>query len=58
MRESRDAIFVKFHPKSFEDVQTVLKHDHPLNSALPIRPRTRGPLVGESCPWRYLSLSD
>ncbi len=33
MREARDAIFVKFHPKSFEDVAGVLKREHPLNTA-------------------------
>lgn len=33
MRQARDDMFVKFHPKSFEDVQAVLKRDHPLNTA-------------------------
>lgn len=33
MRESRNAINQKFWPKSFEDVQAVMKPDHPLNAA-------------------------
>ena len=33
MRESRNAINQKFWPKSFEDVQAVVKADHPLNAA-------------------------
>jgi hypothetical protein len=33
MRESRAAIIQKFWPKSFEDVQAVMKGDHPLNAA-------------------------
>lgn len=33
MRQSRDALFQKFHPKSYEDVTAVLKPEHPLNLA-------------------------
>ena len=33
MRQARTDLFVKFHPKSFEDVQAVQKPDHPLNVA-------------------------
>ncbi len=33
MRQARSDLFVKFHPRSFEDVQAVLKPDHPLNVA-------------------------
>ena len=33
MRESRHAINTKFWPKSWEDVQEVMKLDHPLNAA-------------------------
>ena len=33
MRESRNAINQKFWPKSFEDVQAIVKADHPLNAA-------------------------
>ena len=33
MRESRAAIIQKFWPRSYEDVQAVLKGDHPLNAA-------------------------
>jgi hypothetical protein len=33
MRESRNAINQKFWPKSFEDVQAIVKPDHPLNAA-------------------------
>ena len=33
MRDSRNAINAKFWPQSFEDVQAVLKPDHPLNAA-------------------------
>jgi hypothetical protein len=33
MRQARDDMFVKFHPRSFEDLQAVLKRDHPLNTA-------------------------
>src|SRR6185295_18368404 len=33
MRESRAAIGGKFWPKSYEDVQAVLKGDHPMNPA-------------------------
>jgi hypothetical protein len=33
MRESRNAINGKFWPRSYEDVQAVLKGDHPLNAA-------------------------
>ena len=33
MRQARDDMFVKFHPKSWEDVQAVQKRDHPLNTA-------------------------
>jgi hypothetical protein len=33
MRESRVAILSKFWPKTFEDVQAILKGDHPLNPA-------------------------
>jgi hypothetical protein len=33
MRESRAAINAKFWPKTWEDVQAVLKSDHPLNAA-------------------------
>ncbi len=33
MRESRSAINQKFWPKSFEDVQAIVKAEHPLNAA-------------------------
>jgi hypothetical protein len=33
LREARAAISQKFRPKSFADVQAVLKPDHPLNAA-------------------------
>ncbi len=33
MRESRAAINTKFWPKTWEDVQAVMKGDHPLNAA-------------------------
>jgi hypothetical protein len=33
MRESRAAIIQRFWPKSYEDVQAVLKGDHPLNAS-------------------------
>ena len=33
MRESRAAIIQKFWPKTFAEVQAVLKGDHPLNAA-------------------------
>jgi hypothetical protein len=33
MRESRHAINTKFWPKAWEDVQAVMKLDHPLNAA-------------------------
>ena len=33
MRESRSAINTKFWPKTWEDVQAVMKADHPLNAA-------------------------
>ena len=33
MRESRAAIIQKFWPRSFEDVQAIMKGDHPLNAA-------------------------
>jgi hypothetical protein len=33
MRESRNAINQKFWPKTYADVQAVLKGDHPLNAA-------------------------
>ncbi len=33
MRESRGAINQKFWPKGYEDVQAILKGDHPLNPA-------------------------
>lgn len=33
MRESRNAINQKFWPKSFEDLQAIVKADHPLNAA-------------------------
>jgi hypothetical protein len=33
MRDSRNAINQKFWPRSFEDVQAVVKADHPLNAA-------------------------
>ena len=33
MRESRHAINTQFWPKSWEDVQAVMKADHPLNTA-------------------------
>lgn len=33
MRQSRDDIFTKFHPRSYEDLTAVLKRDHPLNTA-------------------------
>ncbi len=33
MREARAAIIQKFWPKAWEDVQAVLKGDHPLNAA-------------------------
>ena len=32
-RESRAAIIQKFWPRSFEDVQAIMKGDHPLNAA-------------------------
>ena len=33
MRQSRDAVFVKFVPASFDDVAAIQKRDHPLNTA-------------------------
>jgi hypothetical protein len=33
MRESRNALNQKFWPKSYADIQAVLKGDHPLNAA-------------------------
>ena len=33
MREARSKLFTDFHPKSFEDVQAVMKPDHPVNTA-------------------------
>ena len=33
MRQSRDAIFTQFWPKSYEDVIAVAKREHPLNGA-------------------------
>lgn len=33
MRESRDALNAKFHPKTFEEFAAVTKSDHPLNRA-------------------------
>ncbi len=33
MREARVAIISKFWPKAFEDIQAVLKPDHPMNAA-------------------------
>ena len=33
MRQARDDMFVKFHPKAWEDVQAVQKREHPLNTA-------------------------
>lgn len=33
MRQSRDDVFVKFKPASFDDVAAVQKRDHPLNTA-------------------------
>src|SRR5437773_12271676 len=33
MRQARNDVFTKFHPKSFEDVPAVTKPDHPLNTA-------------------------
>jgi hypothetical protein len=33
MRESRAAIIQKFWPRTYEDVQSVLKGEHPLNAA-------------------------
>jgi hypothetical protein len=33
MRQSREAIFTKFHPARYEDLQAVLERDHPLNAA-------------------------
>ena len=33
MRESRAALIAKFHPTSFEDIQAILKGEHPLNAA-------------------------
>ncbi len=33
MRDSRKALLNEFWPKSWEDVQAVLKSDHPLNAA-------------------------
>jgi hypothetical protein len=33
MRESRNAISGKFWPKKYEDVQAIVKFDHPMNAA-------------------------
>jgi len=33
MRQARNDMFTKFHPKSFEDIAAVLKGDHPVNVA-------------------------
>ncbi len=33
LRESRSALIAGFHPKSFEDIQAIIKGDHPLNAA-------------------------
>src|SRR5262245_63372472 len=33
MRQSREAVFTKFHPKNYADLQAVLQRDHPLNAA-------------------------
>ena len=33
MRQARNDMFTKFHPKSFEDLAAVLKGDHPVNVA-------------------------
>ncbi len=33
MRKARNDLFEKFHPRSYKDVQAVLKRSHPLNTA-------------------------
>jgi len=33
MRQSRDAIIGKFHPRSYEELVAITKADHPLNAA-------------------------
>ena len=33
MRQARNDMFTKFHPKSFEELAAVLKGDHPVNVA-------------------------
>ena len=33
MRQARDDVFSKFHPKTYDEVAAVLKHEHPLNTA-------------------------
>jgi len=33
MRKARNDLFLKFHPKSYKDVQDVQKRNHPLNTA-------------------------
>jgi hypothetical protein len=33
MRQARDAMVTKFHPKTFEEILGVTKPDHPLNTA-------------------------
>jgi len=33
MRQARDAMVTKFHPKTFEEILGVTKSDHPLNTA-------------------------
>lgn len=33
MRKARNDLFLKFHPKSYKDVQAVQKRNHPLNTA-------------------------
>ena len=33
MRQARDDMFMKFHPKSYDEFVAVTKRDHPLNTA-------------------------
>lgn len=33
MRQAREDMFVKYHPKSYDELAAVLKRDHPLNTA-------------------------
>ena len=41
MREARSKMFKEFQPKSVEDVQAVMKPDHPLNTAYRMVPDRR-----------------